>query len=77
VSPTGERCHETACLELHHDEAHARGGPATAPNLRLLCRSHNLLEAEEDFGRDLVQAKVRACSTGGTSSAVARAQARA
>jgi hypothetical protein len=59
VSPTGERCHETACLELHHDEAHARGGPATAPNLRLLCRSHNLLEAEEDFGRDLVQAKAR------------------
>jgi hypothetical protein len=54
VSAFGERCRETAHLELHHDEPYARGGRATAENLRLVCRSHNLLEAEEDFGRGLV-----------------------
>jgi 5-methylcytosine-specific restriction endonuclease McrA len=58
VSPAGERCRETACLELHHEEAYARGGASTTDNIRLLCRSHNALEAEQEFGRELVRAKV-------------------
>lgn len=47
----GERCHETAGLEVHHRHAYALGGPATLDNLELRCRAHNTLAAEEDFGR--------------------------
>lgn len=51
VAPSGERCRETAFLELHHEQPFARGGAATASNLRLRCRAHNALAAEQDFGR--------------------------
>src|SRR5690606_16330844 len=57
VDGRGERCHETAFLELHHLDPHARGGPATAKNLTLRCKAHNALAAEQDFGRDFMQAK--------------------
>jgi hypothetical protein len=48
---SGRRCSERAGLELHHEHAFALGGPTTTENLRLLCRSHNGLLAERDFGR--------------------------
>ena len=54
VDERGQRCHETALLELHHEVPFARGGPATAANLRLRCRAHNALAAEADFGRALM-----------------------
>ena len=47
----GRRCAETGGLELHHRQAHAFGGPNTAANLELRCSPHNLLAAEQDFGR--------------------------
>jgi hypothetical protein len=47
----GRRCEELAGLELHHEHAFARGGSPTLENLRLLCRAHNTLLAERDFGR--------------------------
>src|SRR6186997_113581 len=56
----GERCRETAGLEIHHRKAFALGGtrtvddPGKSPegeNLELRCRAHNTLAAEEDFGR--------------------------
>ena len=47
----GRRCAETRGLELHHREAHALGGPDTVANLELRCGAHNLLAAEQDFGR--------------------------
>jgi hypothetical protein len=47
----GRRCQERAGLELHHEQAFALGGPATTENLRLLCRAHNALLVERDFGR--------------------------
>src|SRR5690606_4421819 len=47
----GRRCPETGSLELHHREAHALGGPDTVDNLELRCPPHNLLAAEQDFGR--------------------------
>jgi len=50
TSPDGRRCSAKAFLQLHHDEAWARGGPDTADNLRLLCAQHNRLLAEQDFG---------------------------
>jgi 5-methylcytosine-specific restriction endonuclease McrA len=51
VDETGRRCPSRAFLQLHHELAHALGGPSTLENLRLLCGSHNRLLAERDFGR--------------------------
>ena len=51
----GRRCGERAGLELHHEHAFALGGPPTLKNLRLLCRAHNALLAERDFGRAYMQ----------------------
>jgi hypothetical protein len=47
----GRRCPSRAFLQLHHERAHALGGPSTVENLRLLCGAHNRLLAERDFGR--------------------------
>lgn len=51
VDNEGNRCPSRAFLQLHHEQAHARGGPSTLENLRLLCGSHNRLLAELEFGR--------------------------
>lgn len=51
VSADGRRCGSTWKLELDHVQAAALGGPPTLANLRLRCRPHNLLHAEETFGR--------------------------
>ena len=59
VSPSGLRCEERGCLELHHREPHGRGGPATVDNLELRCRAHNLHQAELDYG----PAKIRKHAT--------------
>ena len=48
VGTTG-RCAETGFLEFHHAVPFAAGGEATPENVRLLCRAHNLYEAEEFF----------------------------
>jgi 5-methylcytosine-specific restriction endonuclease McrA len=53
-SDSGERCRETAHLELHHLVPFARGGEHRLDNLTLRCRAHNALAAEQDFGRDFV-----------------------
>jgi hypothetical protein len=53
-SDSGERCRETARLELHHSTAFARGGEHRLDNVTLRCRAHNALAAEEDFGREFV-----------------------
>jgi 5-methylcytosine-specific restriction endonuclease McrA len=54
---SGRRCHERAGLEIHHEHAFVLGGPTTVENLRLVCRSHNALFAERDFGRAYVERK--------------------
>jgi hypothetical protein len=59
VSPNGRQCTERGFLELHHHETpYARGGAATAANLRTVCRAHNMLFGERDFGRGFMQSKV-------------------
>ena len=60
VDARGQRCRETARLELHHREPYARGGPATVANISLRCHQHNALAAEQDFGRDFMRAKIEA-----------------
>ncbi len=57
VDASGQRCRETRLLELHHEQPFACGGPATASNLALRCKSHNALAAEQDFGREFMQAR--------------------
>ena len=57
---SGRRCCERAGLELHHEHAFARGGPTTLENLRLMCRAHNALLAERDFGRAYIERMKRA-----------------
>jgi hypothetical protein len=52
---SGRRCGERAGLEVHHEQAFALGGATTVENLRLLCRVHNGLLAERDFGREHIE----------------------
>jgi hypothetical protein len=43
----GRRCRESATLEYDHIKPSARGGQTTFDNLRLRCKAHNLLSAED------------------------------
>jgi 5-methylcytosine-specific restriction endonuclease McrA len=52
VGPDGCRCDSRWKLELDHIRPVAHGGPSTADNLRLACRVHNILHAENTFGRE-------------------------
>jgi hypothetical protein len=51
IAPDGRRCQERGWLQLHHNQPYAHNGPATTDNIRVLCRSHNMLMADRDFGR--------------------------
>jgi 5-methylcytosine-specific restriction endonuclease McrA len=53
-SPDGRRCDARAFLELDHAEPRALGGASDVSNLRVRCRAHNQLAAEEVFGREHV-----------------------
>jgi 5-methylcytosine-specific restriction endonuclease McrA len=55
VAPDGRRCDGRAFLELDHVEPHALGGADTVENLRVRCRAHNRLWAEEVYGRERVK----------------------
>ena len=58
ISTNGKRCEQRGGLELHHEQPFGRGGPATAANIRLLCRAHNQLLAERDYGREFVRQRI-------------------
>jgi hypothetical protein len=62
VSSDGKRCGERGYLELHHRDPFAKGGEATAANLTLLCRCHNSLLAERDFGAGFMRSKLLAAT---------------
>lgn len=59
VSADGERCPARSWLEVDHISPRARGGSNQVTNLRVLCRAHNQLLAEETFGRRRVVAGQR------------------
>ena len=59
VSPAGRRCESRWMLEFDHIREFARGGEATADNLRLLCRCHNQYAAECSYGAEFMEAKRR------------------
>jgi hypothetical protein len=59
VSADGLRCTERGFLEVHHhNTTFARGGAATADNLRIMCRVHNMYLAQQDYGRAFMQNKL-------------------
>ncbi|MDB5214709.1 MAG: hypothetical protein JWO86_2636, partial [Myxococcaceae bacterium] len=54
VDTEGRRCPSRAHLELDHILSRALGGSDEASNLRVRCRAHNRLHAEEVFGKEHV-----------------------
>jgi hypothetical protein len=54
ILPSGERCDCRRMLQFDHIEPVALGGKSTLENVRLLCRSHNLLAARQVFGDALM-----------------------
>ncbi|MDB5214144.1 MAG: hypothetical protein JWO86_2071, partial [Myxococcaceae bacterium] len=58
VDDAGERCPQRGHLELDHVEARALGGTNAASNLRVRCRAHNRLAAEEVFGKAHVAERI-------------------
>ncbi len=59
VSADGKRCPARSWLEVDHISPRARGGSNHVTNLRVLCRAHNQLLAEDTFGRRRVVAGQR------------------
>jgi hypothetical protein len=59
----GDVCGSTHQLEFDHDLEVALGGKPTIGNVRLLCKSHNLMKAEQHLGREFM-AKFRSSSSG-------------
>ncbi|MFL5290108.1 MAG: HNH endonuclease [Myxococcales bacterium] len=51
VGDDGRRCSETGGLELDHVEGFARTHVHSVEGIRLLCHVHNLLAAEQMYGR--------------------------
>lgn len=58
VDGEGRRCSSRAFLELDHVVSKARGGSDEADNLRVRCRAHNQLHAEQVFGRAHVEDRI-------------------
>lgn len=48
----GRRCTRRGDLEFHHREPFGRGGPHRP--VALMCRTHNLLLAEHDYGKEKI-----------------------
>jgi len=51
----GRRCAKRHDLEFHHKHPFARGGDHGPANLTLMCRAHNTLLAEQDYGEDVME----------------------
>src|SRR5690349_3013564 len=56
VGEDGRRCDETGFLELDHVVPVAHGGEPTVEGVRILCKAHNLYQAERVMGREAVEA---------------------
>jgi len=60
VDEHGNRCGCRDFLEIDHVKPRALGGTDDLWNLRVVCRAHNQLYAEQAFGKDYVAAKIEA-----------------
>ena len=54
TSPDGVRCNSRAWLEHDHVIPRGMGGGNDPSNIRLRCRAHNQLAAEQAYGRDTI-----------------------
>ena len=63
VSDNRQRCPSRRALEFDHVEPVARGGTATVSGVRLLCCTHNQLEADRTFGAAFMRGKREAKRT--------------
>jgi hypothetical protein len=52
TGPDGRRCGSRWQIEVDHVLPPSRGGTSMVGNLRLACRQHNLLHAEQVYGRE-------------------------
>jgi hypothetical protein len=50
TSASGKRCNSRHKLQYHHQIPDARNGPATVENIFLMCATHNIHYAIQDFG---------------------------
>jgi hypothetical protein len=50
----GRRCTKRHDLEFHHREPFARGGEHSPEVVCLMCRTHNTLVAEQDYGKEVM-----------------------
>jgi hypothetical protein len=66
----GKRCRSRWKLELDHIVPVALGGASTVENLRVLCRGHNALHAEQVFGRAHMERFTRAVHSSQDSSSI-------
>ena len=57
ANETGERCPAKSGLEYDHVKPVAKGGETTVENLRLRCRAHNQLAAEQAYGEEFMRRK--------------------
>ncbi len=56
--PEGVRCTQRTGLEIDHIEPYAKGGSTSERNLRVLCKSHNLLVAAREYGEAFMRRKL-------------------
>jgi len=57
TSDDGHRCEERKDVQFDHIDPYAKGGEATVGGVRLLCRAHNLFEAERTYGTEFMRHK--------------------
>lgn len=64
VSAKGARCRATLYLEIDHIIPRAQGGTDDLDNLRCACSAHNKHYANEVFGKEFIQSRIRSHSAG-------------
>ena len=58
IGANGKRCGSTWDLEIDHVIPFAQGGNNSLGNLRLLCRKHNLYQAERAYGEEFIKNRI-------------------
>ena len=61
-SRQGRRCTKRHDLEFHHKEPYGRGGDHSAETVCLMCRPHNTVMAEGDYGKEVMKRLRRSAS---------------
>jgi hypothetical protein len=67
VSEEGLRCEGRAFLEFDHRQPLGKGGDSQSGNVRVLCRAHNRLCAELEYGRAKIEREIARRRDGGRS----------